>query len=577
MARPRTTPDMRTVGSTGLPVYAGRVYDEELRELQGEKGRQILREMSEQDPIIGGTFLGIEMLSRQVSWTLKPADETEEAKKISDFYDECMSDLNPGWGNTLSEILSMLTYGWSYLEMVYKKREGYKPKSRLRTSRFDDGKVGWASWAIRSQETLYQWKYENEDGTGELLGMEQWVPWASGERRQVLIPREKSLHFTTRSRRENPEGISILRNAYRSWYMKKNIEVIEGIGVERDLAGLPVIWAPERLFAQDASDEDKELFEMLKTMVTSIKHDEQEGILMPMAYDEENNPLFKIELLSTGGDRQFDTNGIINRYDERIAMSMLADFILMGHQAVGSFALSSTKTNLFSTALSAFLDIIAAEVNAQAFPQLAVVNGIALDKIPTLMHGKIESADLAKLGEFLKQLYAAGMTLFPNSDLEAYVMDVAGLPGGDSGAGVWPMTTDEAGNLIDQQGNVVDPATGKPTGAPPAPAPQPEIDPATGKPVVTAAKPPASPGPQRKKAATTPVSAARPRAAIAATERSRHFVPLSVRASKLHEQLSSQLSPEAYGEFVLAVFHAGSFTKLSPAHQQLITAAESAG
>src|SRR5678815_1988475 len=97
MAKRKLTPDMRTVGSTGLPVWAGRVYDEILLDLQGDRGRRILREMSEQDPIIGGTLLGIELLARQVSWTIKPADKSDRAKKIAEFFDGALSDMNPSW------------------------------------------------------------------------------------------------------------------------------------------------------------------------------------------------------------------------------------------------------------------------------------------------------------------------------------------------------------------------------------------------------------------------------------------------------------------------------------------------
>ena len=41
------------------------------------------------------------------------------------------------------------------------------------------------------------------------------------------------------ARGDNPEGRSILRNAYFSWYFEKKIAEIEGIGIARDLAGLP--------------------------------------------------------------------------------------------------------------------------------------------------------------------------------------------------------------------------------------------------------------------------------------------------------------------------------------------------
>lgn len=576
----KVTYGLRQIGSTGLPVWSGRVYDEPLVELQGDRGRRIFREMSEQDPILGGTLFGIEMLASQVNWTITPTDsEDDEAKEIADFYDECLTDLNPSWGSTLSEIFSMLKYGWSWFEIVYKRREGLNFEDPRKSSRFDDGKIGWASFSIRSQDTLDTWEYENADGTGRLLGMNQWVPWAYNERRTTLIPRTKSLHFTTRANRENPEGVSLLRNAYSSWFKKKAIEAIEGIGIERDLAGLPVIWAPQSIFSEDATPEEKALFEELKKIATNIKRDEQEGLVMPMAYDDTDkaNPLFKLELLSTGGERQFDTNGIINRYDSRMAMSMLADFMLLGHEAQGSFAIAKQKTNLFSVALSAFLDMIADEMNLSAFPTLALANGFPINKIPSLGHGKIESVDLAALGEYLKQLFAAGMQVFPNPELEEFVLGLAGLKV-DPGAGMLPFPVDEQGNPLGPDGQPMVPGV-----------PMPSLVPKEVADGAAAAQKPPESSPKQKNPGTarkgqTPVSSARPRAKIAAAEEPlkahaaqrhhRHFTPLAQRVAKLHKTLSDQLEPSVYSAFLVAVAAAGSYSKLSREYQDLITQAE---
>ena len=43
----------------------------------------------------------------------------------------------------------------------------------------------------------------------------------------------------------------------------------------------------------------------------------------------------------------FDTNAIINRYNSQIAMTVLADFLTIGHEGGGSFALSSNKYSMF--------------------------------------------------------------------------------------------------------------------------------------------------------------------------------------------------------------------------------------
>ena len=578
MASPKL--DLTVRGNTGLPVWGGRVYDEYLLDLQGERGRRILREMSEQDPIIGGILLGVEMLSRQVTWTINAAnvedDKKDKAQEVADFVDGALTDMSPSWEDTLSEILSMLIYGWSWMEILYKKRGGLSPDDPLKNSHYDDGKIGWRGWAIRSQETLWSWEYEHPDGRGsngmgELMGMNQMAPPAYNVN---LIPRSKSLHFRTRSRRENPEGISLLRNCYRPWYMKKNIEAIEGIGIERDLAGLPVLWAPHELFSNEASDEEKSLLENLRKIVTSIKRDEQEGVLMPMAYDEDGkNPLYKLELLSTGGDRQFDTNAIIGRYDERIAMSMLADFILMGHQAVGSYALSTSKTGLFSTALSAILDLIAAEVNRSAIVTLVRLNGYDLDLVPTLSHGKIETADLSKLGAYLQQLSAAGMAIFPNKPLEEYLLDTAGLP-------VDPDAMDEAGSMpfpdVDANGNPL------PVG--PDGTPVPVAGPGAVVPGAKVAPAPASaqirPSGQRRPNRLPPARTTPPRKAAvpngqqprAAAERPR-FVPLVQRVAKISEELEHSLGDD-YKNMLAAVMAAGRFSSLSQAYQEAILLAE---
>lgn len=568
MAKAKIKLDLSTLGSTGLPVWGGRVFEENLPELEGERGRKILCEMGDQDAIIGGVLLGVELLSRQVSYTVKPVDETDKAHKVADFVEEALKDISPNWENTLSEILSFLQYGWSWLEITYKRRQGLQPNSMLKSSLYDDNKIGWASWSIRSQETLYKWEYSDESGdTGELVAMHQWAP---PDYKSVRIPRSKSLHFTTRSRKENPEGVSILRNAYRAWYMKKNIEIIEGIGVERDLAGLPVLWAPPNLFSDDASPEEQALFAKLQKIVTSIKRDEQEGILMPMAFDDDKNPMYKLELLSTGGDRQFDTNAIINRYDERIAMSMLADFILMGHQAVGSYALSDTKTGLFSTALSAFLDLIVAEINAQAIPRLVLLNGWPLKMCPTLQHGKIDTTDLSKLGAFLKQLADSGMAVFPNHLLEKYLLETAGLPGDPLDVGGM-----DEGPFVDDEGNEVD-AAGQllPVSQPPGPlapgavpAAPVAAKPGAAKPTAVTSKPPVT-------RSARPPAVTKPALRRAASE-SKHFTPLSVRVARLRESLTASLSTEEYRSFLEAVMTAGSFGKLPVQYQEIIRQAES--
>lgn len=404
----------REYGKTGLFRFdTGWIYEEFLRELQGRKGIEVYKEMSENDDIIGAILFATEMLMRQSKWSIQEAGTEQADLDAAEFVRTCMDDMEETWSDFISEVLSFLTYGWSYHEIVYKRRMG-RSKNPETNSKYTDGLIGWRKLPIRSQDTLWEWKYDEKDN---LIGLVQCAP---PRYEQVFIPIEKALHFKTKSRKGNPEGRSVLRNCYRNWYFKRRIQEIEGIGIERDLAGLPVLEAPEGVDIW--SDEYAAELAKAERIVRSVRRDEREGIVLGNGW--------KFTLTSTGGRRQFDTNQIIERYDTRMAMTVLADFVLLGHQAVGSFALSSDKTELFGVALGAFLDLICEVFNNQAIPRLIDINGEHFSGItdyPILTHGDIETQDLSQLGEFVSKMVGIG-AITPDESMEDYLRLAADLP-----------------------------------------------------------------------------------------------------------------------------------------------------
>lgn len=411
--------DLNELGYTGLQRQGGVVQEEYLRELQGPRWHRAIREMID-DPVVGATLFAIKVLLRPVTWSVKPGGESAEATAAAEFVEQCFADMSESWPDLLSEILTMLPWGWAYFEIVYKIRGGDNANPQRR-SKFTDGKIGWRKWSIRAQETLDRWEF---DEAGGIQGM--WQTQEKGA--PVLIPIDKALLFRTEITKNNPEGRSILRSAYRAWYFRKHIENIEGIGIERDLAGLPVAYVPADILSSSATPDQKNLIAAIKTIVTNIRRDEQEGVVWPMAYDEAGNPLFKLELLSTGGTRQFDTNAIIARYDQRIAMSVLADFMLLGAGKTGSWALSADKSSLFKTALETFLDAIAGVINTHAIPKLLRLNGMPVTDAPTYVPGRVGTIDLEVLIAFIERVAKAGMELFPDLEVENHLRTEAGLP-----------------------------------------------------------------------------------------------------------------------------------------------------
>lgn len=407
-------------GRTGLAQFGGYISEEWLNDLSGSKGAIVFKKMSDGDAIIGGYLYAIKQLAKSVPWFAVPGYDSEEGQKAARFLESCIYDMSFSWPDTLDEILSMLPFGWSYFEQVFKIRRGPRQPDQKFKSQYKDGRIGWAKWAPRSQESLNTWIYDDDSDT--LLGMSQ-IPAPDYMERQ--IPLSKAIHFVTTSAKANPEGRSILRTAYRSWRMKTNIEDLEGIGIERDLVGYPTLYVPLNVFNRE-TDKDEQAFNDFLKFITDVKRDVAEGAMLPAVFDEHGNRMYEFKLISSSGTRQFDTSQVISRYVTHMAITVMADFLLLGQQRQGSFALGETKTKMFYQALSAILDNIAETINSQAVPLLFELNGWELDELPYLAHGKVESVGLAALGNFVRVLVEAGVKI--DHRLENHLRSLADLP-----------------------------------------------------------------------------------------------------------------------------------------------------
>lgn len=403
----------KQLGNSGLTRYGNYIYEEFLHQLRWPGAAKIYKEMSDNDPVIGAILYLAEMQIRNVAWTVKPVSDKPADKEAAEFLESVIHDMEVSWDDTICEILSMMPYGFSFHEVVYKVRRGPKASTGKYKSKYNDGRIAWRRLPIRAQSSLFGWDFD-EDGDIKAFIQQGPPDW-----KLVTIPLDKGLLFRTRISKDNPEGKSLLRNAYRPWYYKKHIEEIEGIGIERDLAGLPVLTAPENL---DLWNDDDPKMVMLKTnaeeLVRNIRRDNEEGILLPHGWD--------LKLLASGSNRQFDTNAVINRYDNRIAITMLSDLVLIGGDKTGSFALADTKKSLLSTSLSAILNIIADVFNKYGIPKLFGYNNFPdITEYPVLVPGQVETPDLKEVAVLLR---AMGVDIEGDLELQNYLRQISGMP-----------------------------------------------------------------------------------------------------------------------------------------------------
>ncbi len=395
----------------GLSRWGGYIMDEFLVQLQGASGRKLYREMADNDPVIGALLQAIEMAVRAVSWRVQPAGPKRADAQVAEFVSGCLfEDMSFSWEDTLSDILTCLIYGWSYSETVFKRRGG-DVRDPTQRSRFDDGKIGLRKLVTIAQDTLDHWEMQEDGGVDGL--------WQRPPDGTVLryIPLDKALLFRTTTKRNNPEGRAVIRNAYMSWYYRKEVMTILGIGLERDLTGLPLIQAPEgvNVFAPEYAV----LLQTLKKIVRDLRVDEQGGVILPFGFD--------FKLMASPGSRQHNVVEVLNYLDRRIAMTCLAQFLMLGMEQVGSFALSQSQSDLFILSLAGWVDGIRQVFNHYLIPRLLKLNGIAAETPPTLERGEIGSPNLTELAEYVNKLAGAAV-LNPDEDMEQYLRQVAHLP-----------------------------------------------------------------------------------------------------------------------------------------------------
>lgn len=418
---------LEILGVEGAKISTGFVHDEFLTKLVGDRGRRVYREMRDNDSVVSAVLFAVEMLLRAVDWTVSCDSEDEEAADAVEFLEGIMDDMSHTWDDFISNVVTMLTFGWQYTEVVYKRRLGPDQSDPKKRSKFSDGRIGVRKLGDRSQETLNRWQIDPEDGS--VLGMWQDPPNGGGVR---FIPIERALLFRAHAHKGSPEGRSVLRGAYRSWFMLKNIQEIEAIAIERELNGLPVVYIPNAIL-NGTDEESLAAVENYKKLVRDIKFNEQGGVVLPSDpyYDAEGKPssLRQVELtlLNAKGSRAINTDVVVKRYQGDIARTILADFIMLGQGERGSFALSRSKVDLFARALEGWLASIAATLNRHLVPKLWRLNGFDPQVMPYLVPGKVAPEDLKELGDYIESLSRAGIALV-DPETEDRLRTAGGLP-----------------------------------------------------------------------------------------------------------------------------------------------------
>lgn len=415
----------QVVGVTGLSIWGGVLGEEYLTALKGTRKAKVFKEMQD-DAVVATLLDAMAMPLMAAEFETIPAGDTPRDKENADFLWECMNDMTRyTWRQHVMDMMTVLVWGWSASEVVFKKRMG--PEGQ-RPSQYNDGKIGFHILDPRGQDTLYQWKMDEE------FNVESMVQQDPNSSKLIDIPSWKLLHATFRSRKRSPEGSSPLRSLYRAWYTRKNLEIIEAIGAERDLCGLPVIHLPF-----GATDTDKSVAE---TLIRNVRQDHEAGLIIPapLSLEGGENANWKFELISSPGSKQFNVRQIIQDLNKIILMRFFAQFLMLGMEQVGTQALVEGSQDFFSLCLKSIQQEFLEMWNQQMVPLLFSMNPqlmSAATGYPTLDWMDPGSKDIQKVVNMAIALINS-QVLTPEAELEDFFRAMMGLPDRPEGLGEGP-------------------------------------------------------------------------------------------------------------------------------------------
>jgi len=403
--------------------------DEFLSDLKGKRAIRKFREMRDNDSTIGSIMYATEQVLRDVEYHIEPANDSDEAKKEADFVKSILEDMEHSVDDHVSEALSHLTFGFSIFEVVYKRRRGPDFRAGKKYSKHSDGRIGVRKLASRAQWTIE--RFDVDKTTGDVLGVRQEQNYGI---KSLFIPANKILHYKTTNTNNDPSGRSILRNAYTSYQYLKNLQNIEAIAVERELHGVPIGRISAEYLSPDATTDQVSVRSQMEKILRDLKFNEQGYALLPsdVYRDADGKPtnqrIVDIELITSNGTRNIDINPIVNRYQHDIARSVMAEFLMLGAGANGSYALSKSKTDLFLRSMESYINSIFDVLNKQLVEPLWHMNGLNFDLMPKICAGDVAPHDLRELGSYLRNLNGANIDLSDQDDIVNALLANAELP-----------------------------------------------------------------------------------------------------------------------------------------------------
>lgn len=424
---------MTESGYNGLMVLGGQVFEECSYELRWPWCVKTYKKMLK-DGTIAPAVDYVQTMIARVGWdVVAPEGYEDELKSQVAFVKSVKDDMQHSWLSFIKQATSFVPYGFAPFEIVRRYRLPEKG------SRHSDGLVGIRKLVLRSQDTIAGWRWTNKGRDLSHITQRVNIPqnkdnniqtsniYSDNGKSYIDIPVERILLFRNNPLKDSPIGQSPLNSIWESWKYKKALEESEAQGIASDLHGFKVLGIPPQYMKPDASDEDKEVYEYYKKMMRNIHIGKESGMILPRVLDDNGESYFNFEVVSVTGKKAFDINQVIARYQKEILTALYADFLVLGQEGGGSFALSESKMSIVKMVIESKLEEIRDVLNHYLIPRLFKWNGWSSEVYPTFEYGEVSEISVAEFAKALQQAAATGNVLKTPANINA-IQKKLGLP-----------------------------------------------------------------------------------------------------------------------------------------------------
>lgn len=393
------------LGWEGAVVSGGIVTDDYNPDLRGRQAIDIAEKMLRGDAQVRAVLRVISLPIRSTSWFIEEPDGAGKAEKEAAglLRENLFGGMAQSWDEVMRECCLAIYYGWRVPEIVWDEQDGRIIVKRL---------------APRSLQLVDRWIY---DQAGELrgyhyqgnrpygTGLQEWSSTSSMLDR-VPVPIEKTIHLAYEPENGSPQGCGLWRSMYRPWYFKDALLRIMGIGIERNLLGVPVAVAGDGAQADDKS--------AMKTILSRLRAADDAAVVLPKGwtldwFESTRTPL--------------DAMPFLHYQDSQIALAGLAQMLNLGLQQHGTQAVGSVHSEHFQAALESDARWIEANLQRQLVKRWCLLNYGEGLKCPELRHRTIRARDIGAWTSALQQLVSGGF-LHPTPDDEEKLRDEMELP-----------------------------------------------------------------------------------------------------------------------------------------------------